>query len=76
MADELRHKLEEMTSLKNVVNRNMQEEIIYERDINQKLQDDLIRFEKEKESLLGRLREEEDLSDQIAKETNTINNSL
>lgn len=63
MADELRHKLEEMTSLKNVVNRNMQEEILYEREVNTKLQDDLQRFEKEKESLLARLREEEDLSE-------------
>lgn len=76
MAEDLRHKLEEMTGLKNVVSRNMQDEVAYEKEVNTKLQSDLERFEKEKENLLSRLKEEEELSDQIARETNSINTSL
>lgn len=41
-----------------------------------KLRDELERFEREKEMLLKKLQEEENLSDQIAKETNTINSNL
>ncbi len=34
VADELKHKLEEMNGLKSVVNRNIQDEISYERQVN------------------------------------------
>ena len=34
------------------------------------------RFDKEKDTLLSKLREEEDLSQQIARETNSINTNL
>lgn len=49
MADELKKKLDEVSSIKNVVNRNLQEDLRYERDLNEKLKDELSRFEKEKE---------------------------
>ncbi len=62
LADELKHKLEEISGLKNVVNRNLQDDLRYERDLNQKLREELDRFEREKESLLSKLREEEDLN--------------
>jgi uncharacterized protein (DUF849 family) len=62
LADELKHKLEEISGLKNVVNRNLQDDLKYERDLNQKLREELDRFEREKETLLKKLREEEDLS--------------
>jgi hypothetical protein len=58
----LKHKLEEVSGLKNVVNRNLQDDLNYERDLNIKLKDELDRFDKEKETLLSKLREEEDLS--------------
>lgn len=48
--------------MKNVVNRNLQDDLNYERDLNIKLKDELDRFDKEKETLLSKLREEEDLS--------------
>ena len=73
MADDLKRKLDEVTSLKNVVNRNLQEDLRYERELNEKLREELNKFEKEKDSLLGKLREQEDLSKEIAKETNAIN---
>jgi chromosome segregation ATPase len=76
LADELKHKLEEISGLKNVVNRNLQDDLRYERDLNQKLREELDRFEREKESLLSKLREEEDLSSQIQRETHAINSNL
>ena len=62
MAEELKRKLEEVSSLKNVVNRNLQDDLKYERDLNCKLREELDRFEIEKNSLLDKLREEEELS--------------
>ena len=49
MAEDLKRKLEEVTSLKNVVNRNLQDDLRYERDLNEKLKEELNRFEREKE---------------------------
>ena len=51
-----------MSSLKNVVNRNLQDDLKYERDLNGKLREELDRFEIEKNTLLEKLREEEELS--------------
>lgn len=76
MADDLKRKLEEVSSLKNVVNKNLQDDLRYEKELNNKLRDELDRFEKEKETLLSKLREEEELGAQIAKETNSINANL
>ena len=76
LADELKHKLEEISGLKNVVNRNLQDDLNYERDLNQKLREELERFDREKETLIAKLREEEELSQQIARETNSINTNL
>lgn len=76
LAEELKHKLEEVSGLKNVVNRNLQDDLKYEVDMSKKLRDELDRFEREKDMLLKKLKEEEDLSEQIARETNTINNNL
>ncbi len=62
MAEELKRKLDEVSSLKNVVNRNLQDDLKYERDLNVKLREELDRFETEKNALLEKLREEEELS--------------
>ncbi len=35
--------------MKNVVNRNLQEDLRYERDLNDKLKEELSRFDREKE---------------------------
>ena len=51
--------------MKNVVNRNLQDDLKYERDLNVKLREELDRFESEKNTLLERLREEEELSGAI-----------
>ena len=48
----------------------------YERNLNEKLRDEMSRFENEKETLLSKLREEEDLGVEIAQETNVINTNL
>lgn len=48
----------------------------YERDLNTKLRDELDRFEREKETLLAKLREEEELGSEIARETQAINSNL
>ncbi len=53
----MKRKLDEVSSLKNVVNRNLQEDLRYERDLNEKLKDELTRFEKEKETLISKLKE-------------------
>lgn len=58
------------------MNRNLQDDLRYERDLNAKLRDELDRFEKEKESLLAKLHEEEELSAQIQRETQAINTNL
>ena len=76
LAEELKRKLEEVSSLKNVVNRNLQEDLTYERDLNVKLRDELDRFEVEKNTLVDKLREEEELSNQIQRETDNVNTNL
>ena len=75
-ADELKKKLDEVSSLKNVVNRNLQEDLRYERDLNDKLREELNKFEREKEQLLGRLKEQEAISQEISRETNSLNQNL
>lgn len=49
MADDLKRKLEEVSSIKNVVNRNLQEDLRYEKELNEKLRTELDRFQREKE---------------------------
>lgn len=49
MATDLKRKLDEVSSIKNVVNRNLQEDLRYERDLNEKLKEELARFEKDKD---------------------------
>ena len=44
--------------------------------MNGKLRDELDRFESEKDTLLAKLREEEDLSSQIQRETESVNTNL
>ena len=44
--------------------------------MNSKLREELDRFESEKETLLAKLREEEDLSSQIQRETESVNTNL
>ena len=57
LADDLKRKLEEVSSIKNVVNKNLQEDLRYERDLNDKLRIELDRFQNEKDSMLAKLRE-------------------
>jgi hypothetical protein len=45
-----------------VVNRNLQDDLKFERELNAKLREELDRFEREKETLIGKLNEEEELS--------------
>jgi hypothetical protein len=53
----LKRKLDEVSSIKNVVNKNLQEDLRYERDLNDKLRIELDRFQNEKDSMLVKLRE-------------------
>jgi hypothetical protein len=45
-----------------VVNRNLQDDLKFERELNAKLREELDRFEREKETLIAKLNEEEELS--------------
>lgn len=76
LAEDLKRKLDEVSSLKTVVNRNLQGDLKYEMDLNRKLRDELDRFEKEKDSLVEKLRVEEGLSTQIQGETDQVNTDL
>lgn len=76
LAEDLKRKLDEVSSLKNVVNRNLQDDLKYERDLNLKLRDELDRFETEKDALIEKLRQEEELSGQIQRETDSVNTNL
>ncbi len=40
----MKKKLNEVTSIKHVVNKNLHEDLIYERELNEKLRADLERF--------------------------------
>jgi demethoxyubiquinone hydroxylase (CLK1/Coq7/Cat5 family) len=66
----LKRKLDEVSSIKNVVNRNLQEDLRYERELNDKLRAELDRFQREKESMLNKLREQEATREDISRETN------
>lgn len=76
MADDLKRKLEEVSSIKNVVNRNLQEDLRYERELNDKLRSELERFQREKEQMLSKLRDQEATREDISRETNTLNANL
>jgi len=65
----LKRKLDEVAQLKNVVNRNLQEDLRYEKELNEKLRAELERFEHEKSLLLKRLQDQEQLASDISKET-------
>jgi demethoxyubiquinone hydroxylase (CLK1/Coq7/Cat5 family) len=66
----LKRKLDEVSSIKNVVNRNLQEDLRYERELNDKLRAELDRFQREKESMLNKLREQEATREDMSRETN------
>ena len=65
----MKRKLDEVAQLKNVVNRNLQEDLRYEKELNEKLRAELERFEHEKSLLLKRLQDQEQLASDISKET-------
>jgi len=72
----LKRKLDEVSSLKNVVNRNLQEDLRYERELNEKLREELGKFDNEKQQLLQKLRNQEDLAKEISRETSAISANL
>ena len=76
LADDLKKKLEEVSSIKNVVNRNLQEDLRYERELNEKLRGELDRFQREKDQMLSKLRDQENTREDIARETSQINANL
>lgn len=75
-ADELKQKLQEVSSLKTVVNKNLQNDLNFEKDLNSQLRNELGRLETEKDTLLIKLKEEEELGHEIAHETNSVSTSL
>jgi chromosome segregation ATPase len=76
LAEDLKRKLDEVSSIKNVVNRNLQEDLRYERELNEKLRVELDRFQREKEGMLSKLREQEGTREDISRETNQLNANL
>lgn len=76
MATDLKRKLDEVSSIKNVVNRNLQEDLRYERDLNEKLKEELARFDQDKEQLLARLKDQEAMTTDVERETNALSANL
>lgn len=72
----MKRKLDEVSSIKNVVNKNLQEDLRYERELNEKLRAELDRFQREKDTMLSKLREQEATREDIARETTQINANL
>jgi len=62
--------------LKQAFNRNIQDELRYERELNDKMRDEVSRYENEKEQILGRLKDSEALTDEIKRETAAIKGNL
>ena len=54
----------------------MQDELRYERELNEKMRDELARFEHEKDSIMGRLKDAEALTTDIQRETSAIKGNL
>ena len=52
------------------MNRNLQEDLRYERELNEKLRQELDRFQREKDSMLSKLRDQEATREDISRETN------
>jgi hypothetical protein len=62
--------------LKQAVNRNLQDELRYERELNEKMRDEISRYEAEKENIIGRLKDAEALTNEIQRETTQIKQNL
>ena len=58
----MKRKLEEAASLKQAVNRNLQDELRYERELNEKMREEVAKYEHEKEAIIGRLKDAEALT--------------
>lgn len=59
-----------------MVNRNLQEDLRYEKELNEKLRNELDRFQREKDTMLAKLRDQEATREDIARETSQINANL
>ncbi len=62
--------------MKQAVNRNLQDELRYERELNEKMRDEISRYEAEKENIIGRLKDAEALTNEIQRETTQIKQNL
>lgn len=54
----------------------MQEDLRYEKELNEKLRNELDRFQREKDTMLSKLRDQEATREDIARETSQINANL
>ena len=59
-----------------MVNSNLQEDLRYEKELNEKLRNELDRFQREKDTMLSKLRDQEATREDIARETSQINANL
>jgi len=54
----------------------LQEDLRYEKELNEKLRNELDRFQREKDTMLSKLRDQEATREDIARETSQINANL
>lgn len=62
--------------MKQAVNRNLQDELRYERELNEKMREEVSRYEQEKENIMGRLKDAEALTLEIQRESATLKANL
>lgn len=62
--------------MKQAVNRNLQDELRYERELNEKMREEVSRYEQEKENIMGRLKDAEALTLEIQRESTTLKANL
>lgn len=55
--------MDQTKHLKDVLNKNLSDDLTYERELNDKLKDEVMKFEVEKERLLHKIKEQESISD-------------
>ena len=82
MADQLRvnseleEKIVKSENLAKVLNKNLQDDLKYEKDLNDKLRDELSRYETQKSQLLVQLKEQQGIERQFQDEIRVLENGI
>lgn len=74
--DNYQRKLDQQSNLKNVLNKNLQEDLNYEHEMGDKLKDEIKSLEFEADRLQSKLRDGDRLQNDINEESNNLNYNL